>query len=236
MKRSGMGAGSWELGGFRSLPSICPPTPQTPCSPRRYLQVTGAWSKSPNLLWNFLQVLQSKTSGFFRWLKQPEPSRAQAPQRESTQCCLLHPWHFRTGCRGEQKHLVGLSPEAWALRTPARCEGRIPRCPGLGLAPDSELASVGVSIATYTYTWHPATAATQRGAGQAKPLRACGVAGAGGGAGLGRVQIFGWPPPQSQPQKECTGHSRHSPDLFHIHWEGRATFLSCRVFFFCLSC
>lgn len=101
-----------------------------------------------------------------------------------------------SGLGAEDRSTSWASPEAWAQRTPAGCEGRIPRCPGLGLAPDSELASVGVSIATYTYTWHPATAATLRGAGQAKPLRACGVAGCGGGAGLGRrVRIFGWPPP-----------------------------------------
>lgn len=140
MKRSGMGAGSWVDSGL-FLPSVLQllrhqETLQTPRSPRRYLQVTGAWSKSPNLLWNFLQVLQSKTSGFFRWLKQPEPGRAQAPQRESTRCCLLHPWHFRTGCR-EQKHLVGLPRGLGAADTSGMwgADPEVPRarsCSGFG--------------------------------------------------------------------------------------------------------
>ena len=71
---------------------------------------------------------------------------------------------------------LGLGPERADARGPG-CEGRIRRRLGLRLAPDSELASVGVSIATYTYTWHPATAATPR----AEPGRARSF---GGRAGL----------------------------------------------------
>lgn len=106
----------------------------------------------------------------------------------------LHPWHFRSWVLGPQeKHLqvgLGLGPERADTRG-AGMRGADPAL-WLRLAPDSALASVGVSIATYTYTWHPATATTLCGPRPSWSFGgACGAVGAAAGAGEGLARRGG---------------------------------------------
>lgn len=134
----------------------------------------------------------------FRRFQQPEPGTFSRDTKGKQILPYLHPWHFRSWVLGPQKHLQSASGWGLSARTPGGRDAR----GGSGGARGSVSLRIrnsplsGVSIATYTYTWHPATAATPREARPSPELRrACGAAGRrrrrgrgrrGAGAGLAR--------------------------------------------------